>query len=150
MLSKRTKYALSALMSLAREEKGVPLMTGTLAERAHVPKKFLEQILLELKSSGVVNSRKGKKGGYYLTRAAKDIFIGNVIRVFEGPLALLPCASKSAYERCDDCPDEQACGLRLILSDAREATARVLDKASIQDAVDRGGKNLVDTLCYDI
>jgi Rrf2 family protein len=150
MLSKRTKYALSALVALAREEKPVPLMTGTLALRAHVPKKFLEQILLELKGMGIVNSRKGKKGGYYLTRPAKDIHIGSVIRVFEGPLALLPCASRTAYERCEDCPDETACGLRLIMMEAREATARVLDKATIQDAVDRGARNIVDTLCYDI
>lgn len=137
MLSKKTKYALKALMSLAEEPAGVPLMIGTLAARARLPKRFLELILLELKGIGVVNSRKGKQGGYFLNRDPKDIALGHVIRTLDGPLALLPCVSKTAYKPCAECVDERTCGLRLVMLEVRNATAGILDDTTLADMLER-------------
>src|SRR6478735_8349969 len=127
MLSKKTKYALLAMIALAKEPQGNPTMIASLAKNERIPKKFLELILLDLKSLGVVQSRKGKHGGYYLSRSPDEIRLGQIIRGIEGPLAPLPCVSQTAYARCDECRDERACGLRLIMKDVRDATAKILD-----------------------
>ena len=137
MFSKKTKYALQAMIALARETAGNPILIASLAAQERIPKKFLELILPDLKNLGVVQSRKGKHGGYYLSRRPAEIKLGQIIRGIEGPLALLPCVSQTAYERCDECRDERACGLRLVMKDVRDATARILDNTSLSDVLER-------------
>jgi len=137
MLSKKTKYALQAMIALAKEKAGNPMLIASLAEQERIPKKFLELILLDLKHIGVVQSRKGKHGGYYLGRRPEEIKLGQIIRGIEGPLALLPCVSQTAYERCDECRDERTCGLRLVMKDVRDATARILDNTSLSNVLER-------------
>ena len=133
MLSSKARYALRALVELARVE-GAQITAGDLAERADAPRKFLEAILLELARRGVVVSRRGKLGGYSLARAAGEISFAEVIRVIDGPLALAPCVSQMAFRKCDDCPDLDTCALRPALRKARDATAEVLEAYSLAEA----------------
>src|SRR5947208_11835894 len=114
-------------MTLARETGGGPVLISELARRDAIPKKFLEAILLELKHHGVVASRKGKGGGYFLRRKPTEITFGEVIRVLDGPLAAVPCVSQMAYMKCAECVDEQSCGVRLAMKQVRDATADILD-----------------------
>lgn len=131
MLSKKSKYGLKALLELAGETGQRPVQTAELAERQGLPKKFLEAILLELKRHGLLHSKKGRGGGYVLTRKPGDITIGQVIRVLDGPLALTPCVSRTAYRRCDECLDEETCGIRLAMKEVRDATAHILDNTTL-------------------
>jgi Rrf2 family protein len=134
MLSQKTKYALRALVELARAE-GAQVSAGELATRAGAPRKFLEAILLELARNQLVVSRRGKFGGYVLARRAGEISFAEVIRVVEGPLALAPCVSpRLGHRKCADCPDLAACTLREALARARDATAEVLEGYSLADA----------------
>ena len=133
MLSRKTKYGLKALLALALEEGRGPVLVSHLARREALPKKFLEAILLELKRHGVVQSKKGKGGGYFLGRSSADITFGEVIRVLEGPLAAVPCVSETAYMKCTDCVDEGTCGVRVAMKEVRDATARILDRATLAD-----------------
>jgi Rrf2 family protein len=139
MLSQKARYALRALVELARAE-GVQLTSGELSSRADAPRKFLEAILLELSRNHLVISRRGKFGGYVLARPPQEINFAEVIRVIEGPLALAPCVSpRMGYRKCDDCPeDTAACSLREALRRARDATAAALEGYSLADAA-RGG-----------
>ena len=131
MLSKKSKYGLKAMLVLADEANGGPLLAAELAERQRLPKKFLEAILLELKRHGLLQSKKGRGGGYVLGRKPGDITIGQVIRALDGPLALVPCVSQTAYMRCDECIDEQTCGVRLAMKEVRDATAHILDNTTL-------------------
>lgn len=131
MLSKKSKYGLKALLVLAQEANRGPVLISELAARDGIPKKFLEAILLELKRHGVVQSRKGKGGGYFLRRKPADITFGEVIRVLEGPLAAVPCVSQMAYMTCAECVDEPTCGVRLAMKEVRDATARILDNTTL-------------------
>jgi Rrf2 family protein len=140
VLSRKSKYGLKALLVLAREAGHGPILISELASREAIPKKFLEAILLELKRHGVVQSRKGKGGGYFLRREAADITFGEVIRVLEGPLAMVPCVSETAYTKCAECLDEQTCGVRLAMKDVRDATARILDHATLADVNARAAR----------
>lgn len=133
MLSHKTKYALKALFVMSEDYGRGPLLISEIAERGNIPKRFLELILLELKNHGILRSKKGKGGGYVLSGAPDDISVGHVIRMLEGPLAPLPCASKTAYERCEDCPNERTCGIRLLMKEVRDQTAAILDSASFAD-----------------
>ncbi len=133
MLSRKAKYGLKALLALAREEGRGPVLVSNLAGRDAIPKKFLEGILLELKHHGVVHSRKGKGGGYFLGRKPTDITFGEVIRVLDGPLAPVPCVSQTAYMTCTECVDEQTCGVRLAMKEVRDATAHILDHTTLAD-----------------
>ena len=144
MISKKTKYALKALTGLAaaNSHSGAPVLTSRLAEGQRIPRKFLEQILLELKRDGFVKSKMGKKGGYFLAKPAEKIKLGSVIRLFEGPLAPLPCLSKSSYERCEECADEAHCGLRLVFREVHENTLNILDNTSLQDMADKSAAQL--------
>ncbi|MCE7796145.1 Rrf2 family transcriptional regulator [Sphingobium sufflavum] len=135
MLSQQSRYALKALIHLATQNPDKPHPTAEIAAAANVPRKFLEAILLDLKIAGIVHSTRGKAGGYALARTAKEITFGDVIRVTDGPLALIHCASKKFYRRCLDCPDEQACNLRSIMIEAREQLSAVLDNRTIADAL---------------
>jgi len=137
MLSKKAKYALQACLSLAGEKPGLPILIADLAERDGIPKKFLEIILLDLRNAGLLASRKGKGGGYYLARPAQAITIGQIVRLMDGPLAPVPCVSQTAYQPCAECHDEQACGIRLVMKDVRDAIAGILDKTSLLDSLER-------------
>lgn len=131
MLTKKSKYGLKALLILAEHAGRGPMLVADLAERERIPKKFLEAILLDLKHHGLLQSKKGKGGGYFLRGAPEAITIGQVIRVLDGPLALVPCASQTAYMPCDDCLDEQACGIRWAMKEVRDATAKILDNTTL-------------------
>jgi Rrf2 family protein len=135
MLSQKARYALKALFTLAARPTGQPVMIAEIAAEAGVPRKFLEQILLELKKRGIVHSHRGKHGGYALGRTADKITFAEVIRVIDGPLALSPCASVTAYRRCDDCVDEATCTLRKVLLAVRDATADILENRTLIEAL---------------
>ena len=133
VLSRKSKYGLKALLVLAQEAGAGPVLVSELAARDRMPQKFLEAILLELKRHGVVQSKKGKGGGYFLSRRPAEITFGEVIRVLDGPLAAVPCVSKIAYMKCVECVDEQTCGVRLAMKEVRDATARILDGTTLAD-----------------
>lgn len=137
MISKKTKYGLQALLLLSREYGEGPMLISDLAERERIPKKFLEYILLQLKNAGLLQSRKGKGGGYSLARPPVEISVGRAIRVLEGPLAPVACVSETAYQRCPECHDEGSCGIRLVMKDVRDAMAEILDSTSFQDMLER-------------
>jgi len=134
MISKKTKYALKALMILVDEySQKKPVLITDLAQKGKAPKKFLELILLELKNNGILHSKKGKGGGYLLARNPEHIKLGTVMRVLEGPLSPLPCLSRTAYRKCDECEDEETCGIRLVMKELYESQLRILDRTSLQD-----------------
>lgn len=130
-LSKRTQYCLRALYALARDYGHGPTLIAQLAEQEAIPKKFLEQILLSLKSTGLVQSKKGKGGGYTLMRPPDEITIGSVIRMVEGPLAPLPCASETRFRKCDECVDIETCGTRIVMREVRDAISHILDSTTL-------------------
>jgi Rrf2 family protein len=139
-MTNKSKYGLKALLVLAQEAGRGPVLVANLAEREAIPRKFLETILLELKHRGVVQSRKGRGGGYFLRRKPSDVTFGEVIRVLEGPLAAVPCVSQTAYMKCAECVDEQTCGVRLAMKVVRDATARILDHTTLADVNARIGR----------
>lgn len=135
MLSQKARYALHALIVLAEKGGREPMMIADIAEEAGVPRKFLEQILLGLKKRGIVQSMRGRAGGYMLGRNPKEISFADIIRETDGPLALSPCVSVTAYHRCADCKDEATCAIRKVLLAARDATAEVLESRTLAQAV---------------
>jgi Rrf2 family protein len=135
MLSQKGRYALHALIVLAEHDGEEPMMIADIADAAGVPRKFLEQILLELRKRGILRSLRGRSGGYLLAKAPKDISFADIIRVTDGPLALAPCVSVTAYHRCEDCVDEKTCAIRKVLLQARDATAAVLETQTLAGAV---------------
>jgi Rrf2 family protein len=137
MLAQKSKYALRALLVLAKEYGQGPVLISDIAHREALPQKFLELILLELRNHGILGSKKGKGGGYFLARRPELVHLGEVLRVLEGPLAPLPCVSKTAYVRCAECRDERTCGIRMVMKDVRDATARILDQTSLVDILKR-------------
>ncbi|WP_294676318.1 Rrf2 family transcriptional regulator [uncultured Fluviicola sp.] len=137
MLSKKTKYALHALTYLAKKEANEPTLILEIAENSRIPRKFLESILLDLKKQGILNSKMGKGGGYFLRQTPSQIQISTIIRLFNGPIALLPCVSLNYYQRCDECTDEKTCGLNKVFIDVRNETLRILENKSIQDIVNQ-------------
>jgi len=130
-LSKRTQYSLRALYALTRKFGEGPVLITNLAQEETIPKKFLEQILVSLKSAGFVSSKKGKGGGYVLAQPPEKITIGSVIRAIEGPLAPLPCASETRFRKCDECVDIQTCGTRIVMRQVRDAMAAILDETTL-------------------
>jgi Rrf2 family protein len=139
-LSKRGEYGLRAMINLAdsvRKNNSSPLVQiKDISERENIPAKFLEQILLALKNAGLLQSKMGFGGGYYLARPASEITLGQIIRILDGPLAPIRCVSQMAYEPCD-CPDERTCGLRMVMGDVRNAIASILDNTSLADVSQR-------------
>ena len=134
MLTQRSRYALRAMIVLAEGPAGGPPMPmNRIAARANVPRKFLELILADLRAAGFLDSYRGKLGGYRLTRPTHLISLGEIIRVIEGPLALVPCVSRTAYRRCTDCHDEATCAIRHAMLRVRDETARILDGTSLAD-----------------
>lgn len=140
MLSKKAKYALQACLSLAGEAPGRPILIADLAERDGIPKKFLEIILLDLRNAGLLASRKGKGGGYYLAKPPRQVMVGQIVRLMDGPLAPVPCVSQTAYQACADCHDEQYCGIRMVMKDVRDAIAGIYDTTSLTDVLERQKK----------
>jgi Rrf2 family protein len=139
-LSKRGEYGLRAMITLAEPAGDGPspvmLQIKDISQRERISPKFLEQILLTLKNAGLLHSRMGVGGGYYLARPASEITLGQIFRVLDGPVAPIRCVSQMAYEPCG-CPDEETCGLRLAMSDVRNAIAGILDNTSLEDIIKR-------------
>jgi Rrf2 family protein len=144
MLSQKAKYAMRALLYLAQAQPERPVFISEIADQQSVPKKFLELILLDLKRHGLVHSYRGKKGGYALAKTPDKIYFGQVIRIIDGPLAQLPCASRTAYRRCDDCENEQTCEIRGVMLQVRDSTAKILDNTSLSDVMVKGTTELVE------
>lgn len=142
MISQKSKYALRALLALAARPGGEPMQISEIAEQEVIPRKFLEQILLDLKRAGLVASRRGKAGGYLLLRRAETVTFGEVLRLIDGPLAPLPCLSKMAYRRCGDCANENACKLRKVFTRVADATRDILDTTTLADVLQGGVKSL--------
>lgn len=138
-LSKRGEYGLRAMIYLANVQKRSPdemVQIKDISVQEKIPAKYLEQILLALKNAGLLQSRMGIGGGYYLARPPKDINLGQIVRVLDGPLAPIRCVSQMAYEPCG-CPDESACGLRMVMGDVRNAIAHILENTSLADVTER-------------
>lgn len=148
-LSKRTQYGLRALYALARQYERGPVLINNLARAETIPRKFLEQILLSLKTSGLVLSKKGRGGGYSLARPPSQITVAAVIRVMDGPLAPLPCASETQFRKCDECPDIETCGTRIVMKEVRDAIAAILERttlAMVCEKVDQARERIADGL----
>jgi Rrf2 family protein len=122
------------VLLLAREHDRGPVLISELADRERIPKKFLELILLDLKRHGILQSRKGPGGGYQLVRSPEQVSVGQVIRILEGPLALVPCVSQVAYRPCEECVSERDCAVRLLFKEVRDETARILDGTTLAAA----------------
>lgn len=137
MLSSRSKYALRATLMLAGEKRGVLVQVADIAKRRKVPKKFLELILLDLKKHGLLHSQRGKNGGYCLAKPANKITLGEIIRISDGPLAPIACASVTAYRKCNDCEDEKTCPIRRVMRGVRDSMSAILDKVTLAEALKR-------------
>jgi Rrf2 family protein len=138
-LSKRGEYGLRAMINLADAQRGSPgtmVQIKDISAQERIPTKYLEQILLALKNAGLLNSKMGIGGGYHLAKAPEQINLGQIVRVLDGPLAPIRCVSQMAYEPCG-CPDEQTCGLRMVMGDVRDAIANILENTSLADVMER-------------
>ena len=136
MLSKKTKYAINALVHLAKEPPKQPVLISDISEKQHIPKKFLEAILLDMKNAGLVNSKKGKGGGYYLLKEPADLNLAEVIRLFDGAIGMLPCVTHKYYEKCDECEDEVTCGIRHTFLSIRNETVELLKQSTLAQIVE--------------
>ena len=143
MLSQKTRYALKALLELAALPAGATLSSAAISARRTIPGKFLEAILVELQRDGLVRGKRGRGGGYQLAQSARAISFGGVVRLMEGPLALLPCVSETRYRRCVDCADYRACELKKVFRSVRDSTVAILDGWTLADA--RGNGSLPTT-----
>ena len=134
MLTNRAKYAIKALLHLAHKRGEGPVGAGVIAESEHIPLKFLELILLQLRNHGIIRSKVGKGGGHEMVKEPEDITLLMVVRVIDGPVAPLPCLSHTAYQRCDDCDDEKTCGTRRLFKTVHDATIESLSSMTLADA----------------
>lgn len=137
MISKKTKYALKALMYLASQSPDEPVLISELAREERIPRKFLEAILLTLKNSGILHSKVGKGGGYSLARDPRNITIGSIVKVLEGGYAPVQCLNETAAQGCDECGDPSSCGIRLVMSDVLQALSAVLETSTLADMIER-------------
>ncbi|AUP80097.1 RrF2 family transcriptional regulator [Flavivirga eckloniae] len=133
MLSKKTKYGLKALTYIAKSEGDNPVQISEISKSENIPQKFLESIMLTLRKSGFLGSKKGKHGGYYLIKEPSEIRMADVMRVLEGPIAMVPCVSLNFYEKCDDCPDEHECSVHKLMIQVRDNTLKVLRNNTLAD-----------------
>jgi Rrf2 family protein len=140
VLSQKTRYALKALLELALVPAGVTLSSAAISARRNIPVKFLEGILVELKRDGLVHGQRGRSGGYQLAQSPGGISFGAVVRLMEGPLALLPCVSVTQYYRCADCADARTCELQKLFREVRDSTATILDSWTLADALGKNGR----------
>ena len=134
-ISKRTQYGLKAMLALGSRYGEGPVLIATLSKQEAIPIKFLELILLDLKGSGLLVSKKGPRGGYQLSRPPSTITVGSLIRMMEGPLAPLPCASETAFRPCEECVDIESCGVRIIMRQVRDSIANVLDRTTLAELI---------------
>ena len=132
MLSKKSQYAFQALMYLSEKEKEGPVLIAEISKKKKIPLKFLENILLELKKAGILESKKGKGGGYLLAKNPKDVQLATVMRLLDGPIALVSCVSLYFYEKCRNC-DEKTCGLHDVMEQVRDANLKILERKTIAD-----------------
>lgn len=135
MISKKTKYGIKALTYLAKQEHKAPVQISTISKSENISHKFLESILLTLRKSGFLGSKKGKGGGYYLLKAPKDIKMDSVMRSLEGPIAMVSCVSLNFYEKCDDCPDEKACAVYNLMIAVRDSSLHIFNNKSLADLI---------------
>ena len=137
MLTKKGKYGLKALVHLARSEPGKAVQVTEIAARENISKKFLDAIMRDLKSAGFVRSRKGPGGGFTLNLPTSEIVVGSIVRALDGPLAPIACASRMAFQPCDDCGDLSTCSVRIVMTEVRDAIAEVLDRTTLSDMLDK-------------
>lgn len=142
MLSKKAQYSILALVKLAKEFNSGPVLISTISSSEKIPKKFLEAILFDLKQTGILASRKGKGGGYYLIKNPSEINLADIIRHIDGAIALIPCVTYKYYQPCLHCKDEQTCGIRSVVKDIRDETVNLLKKITLADILDREQKLL--------
>lgn len=135
MLSKKTKYGLKALTFLAAQKVKEPVQIAEIAKQENISQKFLESILLSLRKTGFLGSKKGKGGGYYLIKDPKEVLMTDVMRVLEGPIAMVPCVSLNFYEKCDDCPDEKSCSVNKLMLKVRDANLAVYRNSTLADFI---------------
>ncbi|MEX0275095.1 MAG: Rrf2 family transcriptional regulator [Flavobacteriaceae bacterium] len=135
MLSKKTKYGLKALAYLAARDTDGPVQIGEIARQENISQKFLESILLTLRKTGFLGSKKGKGGGYYLIKNPSEILMTDVMRILEGPIAMVPCVSLNFYEKCDDCPDEGTCAVNKLMLQVRDANLAVYRNTTLSDII---------------
>jgi Rrf2 family protein len=137
MISKKSKYALNALLHLTRKYGEGTVSIHTIAKEENIPQKFLEAILLDLRNAGILSSKKGKGGGYYLLKNPAEVNIAQVLRIFDGAIALLPCVTFNFYERCEECKDEEVCSIREAFKEVRDESVRIFKEHTLRSMVDR-------------
>lgn len=135
MLSKKAKYAINALVHLAKKRSEGPVLISTVSKEENIPQKFLESILLDLKKAGVLSSKKGRGGGYYLLKKPAEVNLADVMRLFDGPIAFLPCVTHKYYERCEECKDEETCGIRDVFLEVRNKTVEILKAGNLEQII---------------
>ena len=135
MLSKKTKYGLKALAYLGSQKNKQPVQIAEIAEHENISQKFLESILLSLRKTGFLGSKKGKGGGYYLIKNPNEILMTDVMRVLEGPISMVPCVSLNFYEKCSDCPDEESCSVHKLMLMVRDANLSVYRNNTLADII---------------
>jgi len=135
MLSKKTRYAMVALSYLAKENSNRAVMSTEIAKNEKIPQRFLENILLELKKLGMLGSKSGKTGGYYLIKKPEDVRLSDIVRHFEGAIALLYCVSEKQYQPCEFCKDEATCKIRGVFKEIRDTTFGILEKTTLRDLI---------------
>lgn len=133
MLSKKTKYGIKALTYLARQENRIPVQIATISKSENISLKFLESILLTLRKNDFLGSKKGKGGGYYILKDPKDIQMAAVMRILEGPISMIPCVSLNFYEKCEDCPDENACAVHKLMIQVRDSSLKIFKNMTLAD-----------------
>lgn len=137
MISKKAKYAINALVFIAKHADDAPISVTTIAETQHIPLKFLENILSELKKAKIVDSKRGKYGGYFLNEKPEDIHMARIMRLFDGAIAILPCVTYRYYQKCEECVDEATCGIREVAMEIRNETVKRLKRATLADIIKR-------------
>lgn len=135
MISKKTKYAINALVYLAKINPSKPVLIQKIAADQNIPQKFLEAILLDLKKAGILNSKKGRGGGYFLVQSPDEVNLAEIMRLIDGPIALLPCVTYKYYQQCEECIDETTCGIRKVFMEVRNKTVNTLKKASLSEII---------------
>lgn len=131
MLSRKTKYGIKALTYICKNRTRSPLAAKEIADAENIPPKFLEAILLNLRKGGILSSKRGKNGGYYLLKEPETVFMTDILRLLNGPIAMIPCVSLNYYEKCDDCPFEEGCGVNRLMLEVRDSTLKVLRRKSL-------------------
>jgi Rrf2 family protein len=132
MLSKKTQYAFKALIYLAEKSENAPILIAEISKKKKIPLKFLENILLELKNAGILGSKKGKGGGYFFNLSPNKVPLSKVMRLIDGPIALLPCVSLNFYEKCKNC-EEKKCGINRVMKEVRDASLNILEHKTVAD-----------------